>query len=81
MDWQMEQEDRRKLAEAKLKEEEERLLREAAHTPRLVGSVISTPGFGRRYNQTPLNASEESSSAPTPLNTTSAKRTPRRVGL
>jgi hypothetical protein len=71
------QEERRKLAEAKAKEEEERLLREAARTPRVGSSVMSTPGFGRRYNQpTPEQGSGD---APTPL--PSSRRTPRRVGL
>mmetsp|Transcript_8703 Transcript_8703/g.11371 ORF Transcript_8703/g.11371 Transcript_8703/m.11371 type:complete len:357 (+) Transcript_8703:1-1071(+) len=79
MDWQMEQEERRKLAEAKAKEEEERLMRESARTPRVGSSVISTPGFARRYNQTPLHSSQESGSAPTPL--PASRKTPRRVGL
>lgn len=80
----MEQEERRKLAELKLKEEEERLLRESARTPRVGSSIISTPGFGKqgRYNQTPGQDQYSLSNAPTPLpGSTSAKRTPRRVGL
>jgi hypothetical protein len=59
-----------------LQAEAERLMREAARTPRVGGSVIATPGF-TRASATPLASSWGGGSSAARQNA----KTPRRVGL